>query len=141
MNVKVIFPKNSQPDIAKAKVAERICQAAFLYIDLPEAIEIEFCDLGASYGESVVRNDNKKRIRLHSHLRITELIYPLVHELIHVNQMHKGRLAVTRFGDCVWEGKIYKLTESKLSYQEYKQLPWEQDVANREKALLVKILK
>lgn len=137
MNVKVIFPKNSQPDIAKAKVAERICQAAALYIDLPDSVDIEFAAMD-HYGESVLRF---KRVKLNINLSVNELIYPLVHELIHINQLHKGKLAITRFGDCAWNGKPYKVDYEKLSYQEYKQLPWELDVAQREKQLLVKILK
>lgn len=137
MNVTVIFPKNSQPDIAKAIIAERICQAASLYIDLPDNIRIEFCDL-EHYGETVLIS---KKIKLNITLTTHEIIFPLIHELIHLNQMHKGRLVITRFGDYVWEGKTFKVSNAKLTHKEYKQLPWEVDVTNREKELLVKVLK
>ena len=141
MNVTVRFPKHLQPDTAKATIAERLCQVAFLYIDLPDNIIVEFVDLGHNaYGESTLTFNKDSKVRINLQLSTKELIYPLVHELLHLNQMHEGRLSVTRFGDCVWEGKIYKLDQSKMSYKEYTQLPWELDVTSREKQLLANIL-
>ncbi len=141
MNVNVRFPRNFQPDIEKAKVATSLCQAASLYIDLPDNIIVEFVDLGPSmYGESMLTFHKDSKVRINLQLSCKELIYPLVHELLHLNQIHEGKLSVTRFGDCVWEGKTYKIDQAKMSYKEYKQLPWELDVAHREKELLAKIL-
>jgi hypothetical protein len=141
MNIVVRFPKHLQPDIEKAKVATSLCQAASLYISLPDSIIVEFVDLGYSaYGESTLTFNRESKVRINLQLSTKELIYPLVHELLHLNQIHEGKLSVNRFGDCVWEGKTYKLDQSKLSYNDYKNLPWEQDVAAREKQLLVNIL-
>lgn len=141
MNVNVRFPRNFQPDIEKAKVATSLCQAASLYISLPDSIIVEFVDLGPSmYGESTVAFNKQSKVRINLQLSCKELIFPLVHELLHLNQMHEGRLAVTRFGDCIWEGKTYKVDAYKISYKEYIQLPWELDVTSREKELLAKIL-
>jgi hypothetical protein len=141
MNVTVRFPKHLQPDTAKATIAERLCQAAFLYIALPDNIIVEFVDLGHNaYGESTLTFNKESKVRINLQLSTKELIYPLVHELLHLNQIHEGKLSVTRFGDCVWEGKIYKLNQSKMSYKDYTQLPWEQDVTSREKQLLANIL-
>jgi hypothetical protein len=141
MNVTVRFPKHLQPDIEKAKVATSLCQAAFLYIPLPDNIIVEFVDLGHNaYGESTLTFNKESKVRINLQLSTKELIYPLVHELLHLNQIHEGKLSVTRFGDCVWEGKTYKLNQSKMSYKEYTQLPWEQDVTSREKQLLANIL-
>ena len=141
MNVTVRFPKHLQPDIEKAKVATSLCQAAFLYIDLPDNIIVEFIDLGHNaYGESTLTFNKESKVRINLQLSAKEMIYPLVHELLHLNQMHEGKLSVTRFGDCVWEGKTYKLNQSKMSYKEYTQLPWELDVTNREQQLLANIL-
>ena len=141
MNVTVRFPKHLQPDIEKAKVATSLCQAAFLYIDLPDNIIVEFIDLGHSaYGESTLTFNKESKVRINLQLSAKEMIYPLVHELLHLNQIHEGKLSVTRFGDCVWEGKIYKLNQSKMSYKEYTQLPWELDVTSREQQLLANIL-
>jgi hypothetical protein len=141
MNVNVRFPKNYQPDIEKAKVATSLCQAASLYINLPDNIIIEFVDLGPSmYGESTLTFNKDSKVRINLQLSCKELIYPLVHELLHLNQIHEGRLSVTRFGDCVWEGKTYKIDQSNMSYKDYMQLPWELDVRDREKELLANIL-
>jgi hypothetical protein len=141
MNVTVRFPKHLQPDIEKAKVATSLCQAAFLYIDLPDNIIVEFIDLGHNaYGESTLTFNKESKVRINLQLSAKEMIYPLVHELLHLNQMHEGKLSVTRFGDCVWEGKTYKLNQSKMSYKEYTQLPWELDVTSREQQLLANIL-
>ena len=141
MSVTVRFPKHLQPDIEKAKVATSLCQAASLYIALPDNIIVEFVDLGHNaYGESTLTFNKESKVRINLQLSTKELIYPLVHELLHLNQMHEGKLSVTRFGDCVWEGKTYKLNQSKMSYKEYTQLPWELDVTSREQQLLANIL-
>jgi hypothetical protein len=136
--ISVIFPKDIQPDIAKTKVATKICQAASLHIKLPEDITIEFVDLAqGTYGETSLSSN---RIRLNISLSVKELIYPLVHELLHLNQIHTGKLSM-RYNVYVYEGKKYKIDQSTMTHEEYASLPWEQDVANREKQLLVKILK
>jgi hypothetical protein len=141
MNVTVRFPKHLQPDIEKAKVATSLCQAASLYIALPDNIIVELVDLGHNaYGESTLTFNKESKVRINLQLSAKEMIYPLVHELLHLNQIHEGKLSVTRFGDCVWEGKTYKLNQSKMSYKEYTQLPWELDVASREQQLLANIL-
>lgn len=141
MNVTVRFPKHLQPDTAKATIAERLCQAAFLYIALPDNIIVEFVDLGHNtYGESTLTFNKESKVRINLQLSTKELIYPLVHELLHLNQMHEGRLSVTRFGDCVWEGKTYKIDQSKMSYRDYTQLPWEYDVFVRQKKLIEQII-
>lgn len=141
MNVTVRFPKYLQPDIEKAKVATSLCQAASLYISLPDSIIVELVDLGHNaYGESTLTFNKESKVRINLQLSAKEMIYPLVHELLHLNQIHEGKLSVTRFGDCVWEGKTYKLDQSKMSYKEYTQLPWELDVTSREQQLLANIL-
>ena len=141
MNVTVRFPKHLQPDIEKAKVATSLCQAAFLYIDLPDNIIVEFVDLGSNmYGESTLTFNKDSKVRINLQLSTKELIYPLVHELLHLNQIHEGKLSVTRFGDCVWEGKTYKIDQSKMSYEDYTQLPWEYDVSIRQKKLIEQII-
>lgn len=141
MNVDIRFPRNYPPDIEKAKVATSLCQAAFLYIALPESITVEFVDLGPGiYGESTLQFNQQNKIRINLQLSNKELLYPLIHELLHLNQIHEGKLSVTRFGDCVWEGKTYKIDQAKMTYEDYKHLPWELDVTAREKELLANIL-
>jgi hypothetical protein len=141
MNVTVRFPKHLQPDIEKAKVATSLCQAAFLYIDLPNNIIVEFVDLGPNmYGESTLTFNKDSKVRINLQLSYKELIYPLIHELLHLNQIHEGKLGVSRFGDYIWEGKTYKVDPAKISYKEYMQLPWEYDVSVRQKKLIEQII-
>lgn len=141
MNIKVVFPKHSQPDIAKATVAERLCQAASLCINLPDNVEIHFTSLGPGiYGEAVLKSGLNRVITINLDLSINEIIYPITHELIHLSQMYEGKLAVTRTGLYVWEGKTYKIDPRKISHKEYMQLPWEYDVAVRQKKLIEQII-
>ena len=123
MNVKVIFSKNSQPDIAKAAVAERLCQAAFLCIKLPDYIEVHFANLGPSvYGETMLKPGINRSITVNLDLSVNEIIYPITHELIHLSQLYEGKLAVGGRGIYVWEGKTYKVDTSKISHKEFEGL-------------------
>lgn len=141
MNVKVIFPKDSQPDIAKATIAERLCQAAFLCINLPDYIEVHFAKLGPSiYGETILKPGINRSITINLDLSIAEIIYPITHELIHLSQVYEGKLVVGGRGIYVWEGKTYKVDPAKISYMAYKELPWEYDVAVRQKKLIEQII-
>jgi hypothetical protein len=141
MDVKILFPKNSQPDTAKATIAERLCQAASLCINLPDYIEVHFANLGPGiYGEAVLKPGINRKITVNLDLSVKEIIYPITHELIHLSQMYEGKLAVSRTGLYVWEGKTYKVDPAKISYKEYMQLPWEYDVSQKEVWLLKAIL-
>lgn len=141
MNVKVIFPKDSQPDIAKATIAERLCQAASLCIKLPDYIEIRFAHMGPStYGEAILKPGINRVITVNLDLTVNEIIYPITHELIHLSQMYEGKLAISRTGLYVWEGKTYQVDPHKISYKEYMQLPWEYDVTVRQKTLIEQII-
>lgn len=141
MNIKVVFPKNSQPDIAKAKVAERLCQAAFLCLKLPDYIEVHFAHMSpGTYGEAILKPGINRVITVNLDLTVNEIIYPITHELIHLSQMHEGKLAVSRTGLYVWEGKTYKVDTTTLSHKEYMQLPWEYDVTQRQRKLIEQII-
>ena len=140
MNITIRFPKNSQPDIAKATVAERLCQAASLYINLPDYIEVRFAHMGPNaYGEAILKPGINRVITINLELSINEIIYPITHELIHLNQMYEGKLAISRTGMYVWEGKTYQVDPAKISYKEYINLPWEADVTLRQKKLIEQI--
>ena len=141
MNIKIVFPKHSQPDIAKATIAERLCQAASLCINLPDYIEVRFAHMGPSaYGEAILKPGINRVITINLDLTVNEIIYPITHELIHLSQMYEGKLAISRTGLYVWEGKTYKVDPNKISYKEYMQLPWEYDVTLRQKTLIEQII-
>lgn len=135
------YYKGTIPDVQKEKVAKNVCLTLREYLDLPETLEVEFVHLGPStYGETIVDTRYPNRIRINLDLSLTEIIIPIVHELIHLEQIKQGRLSNTRFGDILWEGKKYSMDKN-MSYREYMKLPWEMDVSTRQTKLLSKILK
>lgn len=138
--IKFRYYKGTSPDIQKEAVANNVCSVLRTHLDLPDIIEIEFVQMGPStYGETIVDLRYPNRIRINLDLTITDIIIPIVHELIHLEQIKQGRLACNRFGDLIWEGKKYKMRKS-ISHREYIQLPWEVDVVSRQTDLLNKIL-
>lgn len=82
----------------------------------------------------------KNRFGININLSLEELPKIVVHELIHIHQRHIGLLAI-KGGYYYWRGIPYnnKLPEE-MSYQEYKNCPWEIDVDNRVDNLLTECL-
>jgi hypothetical protein len=109
---------------------------------LPDQIEVEFRCMGpSSYGETILDSRRLyKRIILNVDLDVKALFYPTIHELVHVSQMHTGKLAISRTGVFVWENKTYPVDPLKMSYQAYQQLPWELDAHAQQKILGKKLL-
>lgn len=141
-----------EKSLDKEKIISNTCNQACKFLKLPDKLEIEIQNFSAAN----YQRDNRyvlaetvldyrlttNRLRLNNDLSIKELIIPLVHELIHINQIAEGRLSVYRNGDIFWQGKRYQLKDpKKSSYQYYANLPWEIDVKDREKKLLENILK
>jgi hypothetical protein len=138
--MKVIFI-NKQLSIDKQKVVTNIINQLANCIPLPDKIEVEFQSLGpSSYGETVVTPSFTKRIILNSDLTPKELFYPTIHELVHVSQIHQGKLGVSRTGVYVWENKTYPVDPLTMSYRDYQELPWEQDANHQQKILAKKLL-
>lgn len=145
------FYKDCTSDQDKEAVIRNTCTKACKYISLPNVLEVEIQDFSsANYqrehryilAETVLDFRLKNnRLRLNNELNCKELIIPLVHELVHLNQIVENRLSVYRNGDILWEGKRYQIKDpKKSSYEYYQNLPWEVDVRGREKQLLNKIL-
>lgn len=123
-------------------VCSSICYIISTLIDLPENIEIEFKNLkGDRYGETLLDPRFKNRLRLDETLNVKEVMLPLVHELLHLNQTHTGKLSVRRDGVIVWGDRHFKLPNRPITYDESMTLPWEQDVANKQQFLLEIVLK
>jgi hypothetical protein len=93
-----------------------------------------------AYGETILKPGINRVITVNLDLTVNEIIYPITHELIHLSQMYEGKLAVSRTGLYVWEGKTYKVDPAKISYKEYMHLPWEYDVSIRQKKLIEQII-
>ena len=140
MQLKFIAPGYIDTD--KCKIARSICEATAKLISLPEDLTIEFSVMPNNiYGDSTLDNKSNKYIRLNSQLRVNDLMIPLVHELIHVNQMHEGKLMITHDSIFVWDTVPYEVNLKDIHYKDYQMLPWEADVRHRQPKLLNELLK
>lgn len=127
--------------ITKQKLVTNIINQVAEIIQLPDHIEVEFKQMGpSSYGETIVSLSLIKRIILNSDLSAKELFYPTIHELVHVHQIHTGKLSMSRTGVYVWEHKTYPVDPLKMSYKDYQQLPWEQDANYQQNIIGKKLL-
>lgn len=128
--------------LQKEQIVTTIYQKLYNLIPLPENIVIEFRCMGrSSYGETLL--DPRKsinRIMLNVDLDVKSLFYPTIHELVHVSQMHTGKLAMSRTGVYVWENKTYPVDPVKMPYREYQKLPWEVDAHEQQMILGKKLL-
>ena len=127
---------------AKIKVLENVFSILHKHLKLPNEISVEFRNMGPfSYGETKLDPKYKKTIVLNDSLNTKEIIFPFIHELIHIDQIENKRLDMYKNGDIYWEGKKYTNDFVKrCTYKEYLQLPWEQEVTSKQKKLLEFIL-
>jgi len=141
MQLKFIVPQEDAYAI-KCKIASSICEGVSALMSLPDSLTIEFVAMPSNvYGDSTLDNKSNKLVRLNSQLRVNDLMIPLVHELIHVNQMHEGKLMITHDGIFIWDTVPYELNLEDIHYKDYQMLPWEADVRHRQPKLLEELLK
>jgi len=127
-------------DPARESVVKNVIRIVSTIIELPKHIEVEFRPLAAHvYGETLLDARFKNRIRLHENLSPREVILPLVHELLHLNQSYLGKLQGRRDGSFLWDNKVYHVSK-KPTIVEWANLPWEIDVAEKEQALYEKVI-
>lgn len=141
--ISYIYTKTNQ-NLQTEDLLNKIFESISKHIALPKSIEVEFKNLSMSvYGETLLDNRFKNRIRLNANLSAKELFKPFIHELIHLSQTHTGKLGVYRNGTVMWEGKPYIVNKpiNELTFKEHAELPWEQEVRYTEKKLLREILK
>lgn len=140
MMVKFIY-RSDDYDPRKETLIKKVFAKAKKLIKLPDILEVEFKILSEStYAETIVDHRFKNRIILNSKIGYKDIIIPTVHELLHLHQIHTGKLSSARSGIIIWENKPYKINSLNLNYRDYKNLPWELDVAEKEKKLLQDIL-
>jgi predicted metallopeptidase len=128
-------------DRDREKVIVRVCEKAKHHIKLPETIEIlfKYLDLNV-YAETIIEHRFKNRIHINNNLSAKEVIRPLVHELIHLNQTHTEMLQSNGRGICIWKGTRYSINNTIPDYNDYCNLPWEIDAIEREPELLRLVL-
>lgn len=138
-NIVCIF-QDTQPDQDVKLLVNRLVEICHDVINLPNDIQIEFRKLDPNeYGQTSLNPRYKNRITINSDLSLSEIVKPIIHELCHMSQLHENRLYKHRDETYIWEGKKYKL-KSAMTYQDYRNLPWELDVEEKEKVLYKKIL-
>ena len=129
-------------DTDREKVVENLTKCVALIVPLPKNIEIEFKRLSDSiYGETILDPRFPNRIRLSETLTTKEILRPLVHELLHLNQTFTGELSMQRDGSYVWQGKVFRVNTKGMTVGEWEKLPWEQDVANTQDAVFFRAMK
>jgi len=135
-NIKFIYSVGSY-NIDREKVITNICNKIYQHLSLPDYIEIEFKYLPDNvYAEALLNYKFKNRIYINENLNLKEIVKPLVHELIHLNQIHIGKLSTNGRGIILWEGSRYSVNQTLHSYTDYCNLPWEIDAMSREPKLL-----
>lgn len=132
----------TEPNPKLEKVVSNAVNIIAQKLKLPSSFEIEVVELKDSTYAETLLHPRFNRIKINSKLDTKELIVPLIHELIHLHQIYVKDLQVKRQGLIFWKGKLYDVKDtSKLSYEEYQNLPWEYDVVEKQKNLLEHLLK
>jgi hypothetical protein len=137
--IKFIYSSDKY-DRNRELVVENVFRIVSSIIEIPDSIEVEFRLLSQSiYGETLIDNRYKNRIRLQESLSPKEVIVPLIHELLHLNQTYTGKLSGRRDGSFLWNSKVYYAPKIP-TVQEWSKLPWEIDVAEKENFILEQVL-
>jgi len=137
MKVLFIYRGKSKPPIIYEKFTEKVIKLMKTIYVLPDLIEIQFENMDPNvYGMTVLDPRFSNRIRLNQDLSLDEYLLPLTHELLHLHQMFTNRLQSRSGGRILWDNVLYKVNTTELSYEDYRQLPWEDDVAQKQHKLL-----
>jgi hypothetical protein len=138
--VKFIYTSGHR-DVSRENLIIKIFTIAKRFIELPDSIEVQFKNMPLSvYAETLVNTRHKNRICLNDSVPVPDVMYPTIHELLHLNQIHTNRLSALHKNIYLWEGQKYSINVDDLSYEDYRNLPWEEDVFIRERKLLISIL-
>ena len=108
-------------------------------IELPKKLQIcLYPFLDNVYGG--IDKNVTNRFGININLSLEQFPKIVVHELIHIHQRHVGLLKIKQ-GHYYWRNIPYgnKMPEE-MSYQEYKNCPWETDVDDRVDKLLTECL-
>ena len=139
MNVQ-IFYNGSKPKRDYEVIITSFSNAVSHIIELPETVEVCLYPLAPNMHGGIDRV-RVNRIGINYNLLIQDIPMILTHELIHVNQKHKGLLKIDNSNRCFWHGifQTDKLPEQ-MTYDEYENLPWEVDARNKQTEVFKKAL-
>ena len=122
-------------------ICRKLTEATSTVIQLPREIIIHVANLGPStYGSAAVEFRFRNKVSISNVLSANEIPIVLVHELIHLNQIHTGILRSSRHGTYYWNNKPYYTDVNILTFEQHQQLPWEVDVSNRHSTVLKEAL-
>lgn len=128
-------------NLDREKVITNVINICKNHLSLPDEIDVEFAYLSESvYAQTIVTHKFKNRLQVNNSLSAKEVIKPVIHELIHLEQMHTGKLYSNGRGICVYEGTRYNITQDIPSYSDYVKYPWELDAMSREPKMLKIVL-
>jgi len=132
----IYYYKNTNKCVKRESIITRLSKAISEIIELPNTIEVCIYPLGKNvYGG--IDKYHVNRIAINYDLDYKSIPQILTHELIHVSQKHTKKLEIKRNGHYYWNGIPYTdILPEDMTYQEYKNLPWEIDVQNRETLVL-----
>jgi hypothetical protein len=137
MKLTFIYKGSVKPPSHYEKFTEKVVTIVKSVYVLPDKIEIQFEEMGPSvYGMTMLDPRFPNRIRLNQDLSLEEYLLPLTHELLHLHQMYTNRLSSQPGGRILWDKVPYKVNMLDMSYNDYQQLPWEQDVSDKQTQLL-----
>lgn len=134
LNIEFVLHDKELDNFTKQTII-RICELVNTKLELPNTIQVEYKRLSDStYGELSLHSKFRNRVVINSILETHELITPLIHELIHVHQIHTGQLDIRRDSVYIWNKRTYHV-ENNMSYKQYLELPWETDVTEKLKLI------
>ena len=137
MKLTFIYKGSIKPPVIYEKFSEKVINIMKGMYVLPDNIEIQFEQMGPSvYGMTMLDPRFPNRIRLNQDLSLEEYLLPLTHELLHLHQTFTNRLQSRPGGRILWDKTVFKVNMLEMSYNEYQQLPWELDVAEKQQKLL-----
>lgn len=94
---------------------------------------------GRWLGMCVTQVDNRERIEVYGQPTAGSLLNTLLHELIHVDQLHGGRLHY-RNGHVFWQKSLFRRPKKqRRSHVFYMQQPWEVEARQLTSELSVKL--
>lgn len=135
MNIQFYY-KNTRPCKNRENIITKLSNAISNIIPLPEKLEVCLYNFDKNvYGGIDKYYEN--RIGISYSLDLESIPTILTHELIHVSQKFTKLLEIKKNGHYYWQGIPYtKVLPEQMSYEEYRNLPWEIDVQNRETKVL-----
>jgi hypothetical protein len=98
-------------------------------LTLPEirSLKIKSTKSKTLEGWADVSNGHAK-ISINRGLKGAELFCVVSHEMVHISQLLSGRLVTAAPDYFIWNGKVTRLTDKKMSritIKKYRELPWE----------------